>query len=146
MHSWLVHDSGSKTTRTGWALLLNFLGLIDLVQLQTLVFWVQHPGSYPMRHPGVIDRVPGSRHSRVAVVVAVARLATALRLRRVLIAVARLATALSLPLSGLILTGTRLPRWRSLSTRVPLFASLTATTTLVAALSLPTLRCCLLAA
>ena len=92
----------------------------------------------------------GSRHSRVTVIVAVARLATALNLYCILIAVARLATAMSLrrhmlALPELILTGTRMPRWMTLSTRVPLFASLTATTTLVATLSLSTLCCRLFA-
>ena len=88
MHSWFVHYPRSETTWTGWALFLNFFRLVDLIQLQTLVFWVQYPSSYPMCHSRVVHRVPGSRHSRAAVIVAVARLATALRLRHVLIAVA----------------------------------------------------------
>ena len=100
--------------------------------------------SQPIRHSWIVCLVPGSRHSRVTVIIAVARLATTLKLLRILIAVDRLATALSLchhlmPLPGLILTGTRMPRWMTLSTRVTLFATLTATTTLVAALSLSTL-------
>ena len=103
-----------------------------------------------MRHSRVTHLVSGSRHSRIAIIVAVARLATALNLYCILIVVARLATTMSLrrhllALPELILTGTRMPRWMTLSTRVPLLATMTATTTLVAALSLSTLRCCLLA-
>ena len=103
-----------------------------------------------MRHSLVIRLVPGSRHSRVAIIVAVARLATTLNLNRILILVARLATAMRLcrhllSLPGLILTGTRVPRWMTLRSRVPFLSTMTATTTLVAALPLSTLCCHLLA-
>ena len=84
-----------------------------------------------MRHDRVVHLVPGSRHSRVTVIVAVARLATTLHLHRIVIAVARL--------TELILILTRVPGWMTLTSRVPFLSTMTATTTLVAALPLSTL-------
>ena len=97
-----------------------------------------------MCHSLVVRLVPGSRHSRVSIIVAVASLAATLNLYCILIAVARLATTMSLrrhllPLPELILIGTRMPRWMTLSNRVPFLPAMAATTTLVAALSLSTL-------
>ena len=123
-HTRLIHDPRSKAWRTRWSLLFQPLRLINHIQLQTLIIWIQYPRSHPGCKCIIICLVSGSGHSRITIIIAVARLATSLLLH--------LHHHLPL-LLGLILP--RRPRWLTCASRITPSGSRIALTTIVLALT-----------